>query len=155
MGYCGTQLDTDYAGKILRKTVNTIIYWKKRKGKFVLFKHTSREPYFSYHRLLDIKHMVIMTYFFKGNLLSPHRLLFPISSKGSFICTFPQTRQHTPQPLVDHWFERKVAQTANAPPNVDSIQHLQLCALLPELCAAPQLYIGDNGERLWQTVEDN
>ena len=27
----------------------------------------------------------------KGNWLSPHRLLFPISSKGSFICTMPQT----------------------------------------------------------------
>ena len=26
----------------------------------------------------------------KGNLLCPHRLLFPISSKGSFICTIPQ-----------------------------------------------------------------
>ena len=27
----------------------------------------------------------------KGNPLPPHRLLFPISSKGSFICTIPQT----------------------------------------------------------------
>ena len=27
----------------------------------------------------------------KGNLLPPHRLLFPISSNGSFICTIPQT----------------------------------------------------------------
>ena len=27
----------------------------------------------------------------RGNLLQPHRLLFPISSKGSFICTIPQT----------------------------------------------------------------
>ena len=27
----------------------------------------------------------------KGNALLPHRLLFPISSKGSFICTIPQT----------------------------------------------------------------
>ena len=27
----------------------------------------------------------------KGNLLLPHRLLFPINSKGSFICTIPQT----------------------------------------------------------------
>ena len=26
---------------------------------------------------------------FKGNLLSPHRLLFPISIKSSIICTFP------------------------------------------------------------------
>ena len=27
----------------------------------------------------------------KGNLLPPHRLLFPINSKGSFISTIPQT----------------------------------------------------------------
>ena len=27
----------------------------------------------------------------KGNMLPPHRLLFPINSKGSFICTIPQT----------------------------------------------------------------
>ena len=25
----------------------------------------------------------------RGNLLPPHMLLFPISSKGSFICTIP------------------------------------------------------------------
>ena len=27
----------------------------------------------------------------RGNPLPPYRLLFPISSKGSFICTIPQT----------------------------------------------------------------
>ena len=27
----------------------------------------------------------------KGNPLPPDRLLFPINSKGSFICTIPQT----------------------------------------------------------------
>ena len=27
----------------------------------------------------------------KGNPLAPHRLLFPINSKGSFICTIPHT----------------------------------------------------------------
>ena len=27
----------------------------------------------------------------KGNPLPPHRLLFSINSKGSFICTIPQT----------------------------------------------------------------
>ena len=27
----------------------------------------------------------------RGNLLPPHRLLFLINSKGSFICTIPQT----------------------------------------------------------------
>ena len=27
----------------------------------------------------------------RGNLLPPHGLLFPINSKGSFICTIPYT----------------------------------------------------------------
>ena len=36
----------------------------------------------------------------RGNPLPPHGLLFPISSKGSFICTIPQTGWHIPQPLV-------------------------------------------------------
>ena len=27
----------------------------------------------------------------RGNQLPPHRLLFPISTKGSFICIIPQT----------------------------------------------------------------
>ena len=36
----------------------------------------------------------------KENPLLPHRLLFPINSKGSFICTIPQTGYHIPQPLL-------------------------------------------------------
>ena len=36
----------------------------------------------------------------KGNPLPPHRLLFPINSKGSFICTIPQTGYPIPQPLL-------------------------------------------------------
>ena len=36
----------------------------------------------------------------KGNLLLPHGLLFLISSKGSFICTIPQTVSYIPQPLL-------------------------------------------------------
>ena len=55
---------------------------------------------------MTIKHVVIVTYFFKGNPLLPHMLLFPITSKGSFIYTFPQTAQHIPVfggPVVDHW----------------------------------------------------
>ena len=35
-----------------------------------------------------------------GNLLLPHGLLFPISSKGSFICIIPHTGWHIPQPLL-------------------------------------------------------
>ena len=36
----------------------------------------------------------------KGNPLPQHRLLFPISSKGSFICITPQTGYYIPQPLL-------------------------------------------------------
>ena len=43
--------------------------------------------------------MVILTYFVRGNPLSP--LLFPISSPVSYICTFAQAGQHIPQPLMD------------------------------------------------------
>ena len=50
----------------------------------------------------------------RRNTLPPHGLLFPISSKGSFICIIPQTGQHIPQPLlhivVEHWVEREIAQ---------------------------------------------
>ena len=45
-----------------------------------------------YLRLYGVRHMVKdHSDSEKGNLLPPHRLLFPISSKGSFICTIPQT----------------------------------------------------------------
>ena len=36
----------------------------------------------------------------RGNPLPPHGLLFLINSKGSFICTIPQTGLHIPQPLL-------------------------------------------------------
>ena len=35
-----------------------------------------------------------------GNPLPPHGLLFSINSKGSFICTIPQTGLHIPWPLL-------------------------------------------------------
>ena len=49
----------------------------------------------------------------KGNLLPPHRLLVPINSKGSFICTIPHRIAHTTAfvtPVVEHWLEREIAQ---------------------------------------------
>ena len=48
----------------------------------------------------------------KGNPLLPHRLLFPINSKGSFICTIPDRIAHTMAfvtPVVEHWLEREIA----------------------------------------------
>ena len=45
-----------------------------------------------YLRLYAVRHMVKdHSDSEKGNPLPPHRLLFPISSKDSFICTIPQT----------------------------------------------------------------
>ena len=45
-----------------------------------------------YLRLYGVRHMVKdHSDSEKGNPLPPHRLLFPISSKGSFICTIRQT----------------------------------------------------------------
>ena len=43
-------------------------------------------------RLYGVRHMVKdHSDSERGNLLLPHRLLFLISSKGSFICIIPQT----------------------------------------------------------------
>ena len=45
-----------------------------------------------YLRLYGVRHMFKDHYDSeKENLLPPHRLNFPINSKGSFICTIPQT----------------------------------------------------------------
>ena len=45
-----------------------------------------------YLRLYDVRHMVKdHSDSEKGNPLQPHRLLLSINSKGSFICTIPQT----------------------------------------------------------------
>ena len=45
-----------------------------------------------YLRIYGVRHMVKdYSDSERGNLLLPHGLLFPISSKGSFICSIPQT----------------------------------------------------------------
>ena len=43
-----------------------------------------------YLRLYGVRHIMVKDHSesLKGNLLPPHRLLFPIN-KGSFICTIP------------------------------------------------------------------
>ena len=38
----------------------------------------------------------------RGNPLPPHRLLLSINSKGSFICTIPQTGYYIPRPLLHY-----------------------------------------------------
>ena len=42
----------------------------------------------------------------RKNSLLPHRLLFLISRKGSFICIIPQPFT----PVVEHWLEQEIAQ---------------------------------------------
>ena len=45
-----------------------------------------------YLRLYGVRHMVKNhSDSEKGNPLPPHRLFFPINSKGSFVCTIPHT----------------------------------------------------------------
>ena len=61
---------------------------KERKGN-VLFNDALNTFYL---RLYGVRHMVKdHSDSEKGNPLPPHMLLFPINSKGSFICTIPQT----------------------------------------------------------------
>ena len=62
--------------------------------------------------------MVTLTHFLEGNPLPPHRLLFSISSKGSFYMHFSIDRTvHTTafdKPVVDHWLERKIANISSS-----------------------------------------
>ena len=60
-----------------------------RKEENVLFNDTLN---IFYLQLYGVKHIVKdHSDSERGNPLPPHGLLFPISSKGSFICTIPQT----------------------------------------------------------------
>ena len=71
-------------------------------------------------RLYGVRHMIKDHSGCKrGNLLLPHGLLFPISSKGSFICIIPQICiipdriTHTTAfvtPVLEHWLQREIAQ---------------------------------------------
>ena len=68
-----------------------------------------------YLRLYGVRHMVKdHSDSEKGNPLPPHRLLFPISSKGSLNMHHPTDRiAHTTTfvtPVVEHWLEREIAQ---------------------------------------------
>ena len=67
-----------------------------------------------YLRLYGVRHMVKdHSDSERGNSLPPHGLLFPNSSKGSFICTIPERITHTTAfvtPVLEHWLEREIAQ---------------------------------------------
>ena len=78
--------------------------WKE--GRNVLFNDALNTFYL---RLYGVRHMVKdHSDSEKGTLLPPHRLLFPINSMGSFICTIRIV--HTTAfvtPVVEHWLERQ------------------------------------------------
>ena len=68
--------------------VGSILHGGRKEGN-ILFNDTLNTFYLW---LYGVRHMVKdHSDSEKGNPLPPHRLLFPINSKGSFICTMPQT----------------------------------------------------------------
>ena len=75
-----------------------IMHQEGRKEGNVLFNNTLNTFYLW---LYGVRHMVKdHSDSERGNPLPPHRLLFSISSKGSFIYIIPQTGLHIPQPLL-------------------------------------------------------
>ena len=76
--------------KLFLKRFNKPLYSDICKEENVLFNDTQNTFYL---RLYSVEHMVKdHSDSERGNPLPPHGLLFPISSKGSFICTIPQIR---------------------------------------------------------------
>ena len=70
---------------------------KKERERNVLFNDALNTFYL---QLYGVRHMVKdHSDSEKENPLPPHRLLLSINSKGSFICTIPQTGYHIPRPL--------------------------------------------------------
>ena len=90
-------LATESTEDLIKKTPNILqvilysvlnVHGKERKGN-VLFNDALNTFYL---RLYGIRHMVKdHSDSERGNPLPPHGLLFLINSKGSFICTIPQT----------------------------------------------------------------
>ena len=84
----------------------------ERKEGNILFNDTLNTFYL---RLYGVGHMVkYHSDSERGIPLLKHGLLFPINSKGSFICSPPTYRiAHTKAfvtPVVEHWLEREIAQ---------------------------------------------
>ena len=61
------------------------------KGRKEMFYLTTHSTHFIYDYMASDIWLRTILILRKGNPLPPHRLLFPINSKGSFICTIPQT----------------------------------------------------------------
>ena len=83
---------------------NTGSTWKREREKYVLF----NEAFNTYLRLYGIRHMVTdHSDSEKWNPLLPHRLIFSISSKESFICTIPHITAFVIL-VVGHWLEWEI-----------------------------------------------
>ena len=78
----------------------------KKEGRKQMFYLTMHSTHFFNVILYGVRHTVKdHSDNERGNPLSPHGLLFPISSKGSFICIIPHRIAHTMgfvTPVVEH-----------------------------------------------------
>ena len=84
-----------YNGMLRKRPFNSmfcfcfVLFFNYERERNVLFNDALNTFYL---RLYGVRHMVKdHSDSEKGNPLPPHRLLLSISSKGSFICTIPQT----------------------------------------------------------------
>ena len=82
-------VDSIASNRLMTSNTGFIMFRSRKEGN-VLFNDTLNTFYL---QLYGVRHMVKdHCDSEKRNPLLPHRLLFPINSKGSFICTIPQTR---------------------------------------------------------------
>ena len=78
-----------------------------------------------------------------GHMVKYHsdRLLLPINSKGSFICTIPDRIAHTTAfvtPVVEHWLEREIAQWVHPMKDrSDDPSHYERTLLPPSYISLP------------------
>ena len=78
-----------YEFTLLNTITDLTSIWERERERNVLFNDALNTFYL---QLYGIRHMVKdHSDSEKGNPLPPHRLLLSINSKGSFICTIPQT----------------------------------------------------------------
>ena len=77
-----TMLEGGFAG------MNSVSWREQRRveGRKEMFYLTMHSTHFIYRYMVKDHYDIE-----RGNPLPPHGLLFPINSKGSFICTIPQT----------------------------------------------------------------
>ena len=110
LALCVTQESAPYCNVLQENCALQYMKEGTKEGN-VLFNNTLNTFYL---RLYGVRHMVKdHSDNENGNPLPPHRLLFLIRSKGSFICTIPETIAHTTAfvtPVVEHWLEQEIAQ---------------------------------------------